>query len=251
MIEFRGQVILLDIEGTISTLAFVREVLFPYARREVAAFLQKNSHLEKVQANLNQMAQDDGATGFDQWCPAEWPSLEAQTWVVNKIYQWIDADVKLSGLKQLQGLIWEKGYRDGSFRAPLFPEVASKLNEWKACGLQIYIYSSGSVDAQKLFFAHTEQGNLTPLISGYFDTTIGPKRDQESYNAISEKLAIKPSNILFLSDIPEELNAAHAAGYATALVIRPGNKPITETTHQQIHSFEEILVADSVTNELA
>ena len=242
MIEFAGRLILLDIEGTTSNLAFVHEVLFPYARQRVADYLTAHRGSGPVRDALEQVARDAGAANFAAWCPHPADSAEAVAWVVAQVHRLMDADSKQTGLKQLQGLIWEDGYRDGTLRSHVFPEVPACLRVWKAAGLVLCIYSSGSVAAQKLFFTHTVAGDLTPLFSGYHDTTIGGKREPASYHAIAAEAQLPPGEILFLSDVPEELDAAQAVGYAVGLAERPGNRAVSDQRHPRFHSFEEITV---------
>jgi enolase-phosphatase E1 len=241
--EFRGRGLLLDIEGTVSPIDFVHQTLFPYARRAAEHYLETQGYTPAVLEVLEQMAHDDGAPNFSSWCPYSWPGVEARAWVVEKIHAWMDRDAKVTGLKQLQGLIWERGYREGVFQATVFPDVPVTLSEWRASGIPVSIYSSGSIAAQKLFFEFTTAGDLTPHLCAYFDTTTGPKRSVESYRSIASRLAVKPEEILFLSDIPEELNAAREAGCATALVRRPGNAPVAEMEHPVVTSFDEIVVS--------
>ncbi len=242
MIEFAGRLILLDIEGTTSNLAFVHEVLFPYARQRVANYLTDHRGSAAVHAALEQLARDASAANFAAWCPYPTDSAEAVAWVAAQVHRLMDADAKQTGLKQLQGLIWAGGYQDGTLRAHVFPEVPACLRAWKAAGLALRIYSSGSVAAQRLFFVHTVAGDLTPLFSGYHDTTIGGKREPASYRAIAAEAQLPPGEILFLSDVPEELDAAHAMGCAVALAERPGNRAVDARRHPSFRSFEEIAV---------
>src|SRR5205823_401284 len=140
---------------------------------------------------------------------------------------------KSTALKSIQGKIWDKGFANGELKGEVFPDVPSALRRWTEEGKKVYIFSSGSVLAQKLVFGHTQYGDLTKYLSGFFDTKTGPKREPQSYNTIAKKIGIAPNDILFLSDVPEELIAAQQAGMQTKLVVRPGNKPITgyeETT---------------------
>ena len=240
MIDFRGACILLDIEGTTSDIGFVRDVLFPYARREVAPFLERHSHEPAVQSALNQMAIDAGAADLAHWCPHPFPSFEAQLWIRNEVGRLMDVDSKKTGLKALQGLIWGSGYRDGTLRAHVYPEVPLAFQRWTDAGLSLAIYSSGSIPAQKLLFAHTIAGDLTPFLSANFDTTSGPKRSVDSYRVISTASGLSPGNMLFLSDIPEELDAAREAGLATGLVVRPGTSITGPARHPAVSSFDEI-----------
>lgn len=243
MIEFRGRMLLLDIEGTVSNLAFVHDTLFPYARREAGAFLAHNSSRPDVRAVLEQMARDAGATSFEAWCPHVLGTSAAAEWVTAKVHALMDTDAKQTGLKQLQGMIWERGYRNGVLKAHLFPDVPPALTAWKRAGLGIRIYSSGSIAAQKLFFGFSEAGDIIGLLDGYYDTTTGPKRDANSYRAIAKDVALPPDQILFLSDVAEELNAAADAGMQTALAVRPGNRLSDDSRHPRITSFDQINVA--------
>ncbi len=224
MITFAGGLILLDVEGTVSPLAFVHEVMFPFARERAESFLERNGARPAVRAALQQMTADTGLA------------------TVAEIHRLMDADAKLTGLKQLQGLVWEEGFKSGELRATLFDDVADALRLWHAAGVQLRIYSSGSVHAQKLFFAHTVAGDLTPLLSGYYDTTTGPKRTAASYAAIAADSGFAPQDILFLSDVGEELDAAVAAGMQTALAIRPGNRDTKDVRHPPFHSLHDITI---------
>jgi enolase-phosphatase E1 len=154
---------------------------------------------------------------------------------------WIDRDSKATPLKALQGLIWEEGYRRGAFSGHVYPDAARRLRAWKDLGIALYVYSSGSVHAQRLLFAHTGEGDLTPLFSGYFDTTVGHKREPASYRAIAAAIGLAPGEILFLSDIHEELDAARAAGMQTAWLVREGALD-PDAEHPQARDFEGIAV---------
>lgn len=240
MIAFHGKLILLDIEGTVSPLAFVHDVMFPYARKNVAAFLAAHFDDAATQRALDQMAHDAGQGSFADWCPA---NMDACSFVVTEVEQLMAADVKATGLKLLQGLIWEQGFHSGELRSTLFADVPQALAEWRAASIDVRIYSSGSVHAQKLFFAHTEAGDLTPHFSGYYDTTIGSKRDAASYAAIAADAGVRVGDVLFVSDIVAELDAASTAGMRTALAIRPGNKPSPPTDHPSITALDDIHLA--------
>ena len=242
MISFSGRMVLLDIEGTTTSISFVHDILFPYARLHAGPYLEKNATTAEVLNALDLMARDAGGADFTSWCPHQWPSAMAREWLVAQIHKWMDADAKLTGLKYLQGLIWESGYLEGGQRAHIFADVPKNIRAWHAAGISVRIYSSGSVPAQKLLFAHTEAGDLTPWLSGYHDTTVGSKRDAASYSAIAGIANLPPGEILFLSDIPEELDAARTAGLNVALVERPGNRPVETTPHPRIRSFEEIIL---------
>lgn len=228
MITFGGKLILLDIEGTVSPLAFVHDVMFPYARQHAGVYLA----MHWGAAVISQLARDAGVPAFAT--PAE-----AETAVLRLM----DADAKVTGLKQLQGMIWEEGFRNGELRSRIFDDVPIALASWCRQGREIRIYSSGSVQAQKLFFAHTKRGDLTPHFSGYYDTTTGSKRETASYTAIAADCGLPADQILFVSDLVEELNAARTAGMFTALALRPGNKPAPPHEHPAISTFSEIALA--------
>jgi enolase-phosphatase E1 len=227
--------VLLDIEGTTTPIAFVHDVLFSYARTHVRGYLAKHLDDEAVQADIRLLRDESESDGF----PAE--NLDEIVAYINRL---IDLDRKSTGLKSLQGKIWREGYSDGSLRAQVFADVAPALARWRVAGLTVSIFSSGSVLAQQLLFAHTEAGDLTPFISHYFDTGVGKKGEAESYRHIAAEIEIEPSEILFVSDVVTELAAACAAGMKTALSIRPGNQPqASPEQYPNIHSFDEINVA--------
>ena len=242
MIRFHGGLVLLDVEGTVSPLAFVHEVMFPFARQHAAGFLERHAEVPEVAGALERMAVDAGHRSLADWCPHPMPSPQAIGWLEARIHAWMDADMKLTGLKQVQGLIWEQGFQSGALCATLFDDVAAALRAWHAAGVQLRIYSSGSVHAQQLFFSHTEAGDLTPLLAGYYDTTTGPKRETGSYEAIATDAGFASENILFLSDVAAELDAASLAGMQTGLAIRPGNRETEGVRHPVFHSLHDIII---------
>lgn len=200
--------ILADIEGTTSSITFVKDVLYAYARERLPAFVVTHADEPEVQHWLHDAAKEAGLIST------------AQQHVIDLLIAWIDQDRKSTALKALQGMIWKEGYAANDFRAHVYPEVPKRLRAWQIAGKRLYVYSSGSVAAQKLFFGHTEVGDLTPLFSGYFDTETGPKREAESYRRIATAIGVPAGEILFLSDITEELDAARAAGMQTTLLAR-------------------------------
>jgi enolase-phosphatase E1 len=200
--------ILTDIEGTTSSIRFVKDVLFPYARTRLPAFVETHADRPEVQHWLQAAAQEAGLIAA------------TRQELVERLIAWIDEDRKSTALKALQGMIWEDGYASGEYRAHVYPEVPARLRAWKAAGKRLYVYSSGSVAAQKLFFAHTEAGDLTGLFSGYFDTETGPKREAASYRRIAAAIGGPADGIAFLSDVVEELDAAREAGLRTVLLAR-------------------------------
>jgi len=228
--------IVTDIEGTTSSILFVKDVLFPYARANIAAYIRSHADDADLKPLLKEVCAEVGS------------ELSTEQ-IINQLTQWIDEDKKVTPLKSLQGLIWEAGYRQGDFKGHVYPDAAANLKAWKAEGLELYIYSSGSVYAQKLLFAHTEYGDLTPLFSGYFDTHIGGKKEQHSYDAIAAQLAIPANQLLFLSDIKEELDAAKAAGFETIWLTRDST-PDPQAEHRQVSSFDQIDVGRNKITQL-
>jgi len=228
--DVRG--ILLDIEGTTTPIAFVHDVLFSYARDHVREFLRTNAEQEDVRADIELLREEHADDVSKDRNP---PPLVAD------YVEWLIAlDRKSTGLKSLQGKIWRQGYLDGSLKSQVFADVAPALERWQAQGLSINIFSSGSVLAQKLLFAHTEAGDLTRFIDGYFDTNVGKKGDAESYRRIAEKMKLPGGEILFVSDVIDELHAAHEAGMKVLLSVRPGNAPQDNKQYPEIYSFDQI-----------
>lgn len=222
----RIHAVLTDIEGTTSSLAFVHDVLFPYARTHMADFIRAHAQDADVRALL-----DDVQTAVGR-------SLN-QTALIEQLVRWIDEDRKVTPLKSLQGMIWEEGYKTGQFLGHIYEDAAQGLRRWHANGRRLYVFSSGSVPAQKLLFSHTAYGDLTPLFSGYFDTTTGAKREAASYLRIAQTIGMTPGEILFLSDIREELDAARDAGLHTAWLVRDA-LPKADAGHLQVRSFDDI-----------
>lgn len=191
---------LLDIEGTIGDIAFVRDVLFPFARARLADTLKARWNDPEVAATVVG-ARD--ATGHALMTPAE---------AAAQFLAWMDDDKKITPLKALQGIIWRDGYASGELKAHLYPDAIDAIRAWHRHGVQVFIYSSGSVEAQKLYLGHSVAGDLMPLIAGYFDTTTGPKGEAASYTKIATAIGIEPFEMTFFSDAPAETDAAHAAG---------------------------------------
>jgi enolase-phosphatase E1 len=227
--------ILLDIEGTTTPIDFVHKTLFPYAKENIAGYVQDNfaELTDEIAALKEEYAADDlYPDGFDE------TSLGS---VAEYLKFLIDVDRKSTPLKAIQGKIWQQGYQSGKLQGAVFADVPAALERWQTAGKKIAIYSSGSVLAQKLIFANSTAGDLTKFISEYFDTTAGAKRDTESYKKIAEALKLTPADILFISDIPAELDAARTAGFSTALSLREGNAELTEEpNHRIIQTFDEI-----------
>lgn len=217
-----------DIEGTTSSLSFVKDVLFPYAREHIGDYLRRHAAQDTIAPLLDDVRREAGA------------ALDLEG-VIAQLEQWIDEDRKIPALKTLQGLLWETGYRQGDFQGHLYEDAKQQLQQWQAQGICLYVYSSGSVYAQKLLFAHTPYGDLTPLFSGYFDTQVGAKTDPASYQNIVTAIGAKADEILFLSDIGAELDAARAAGMQTVWLVRD-HAPDTAAVHPQVQSFGDIML---------
>lgn len=203
------KVILTDIEGTTSAIAFVHETLFPYARENMDGFVRRHADEPEVRTQLDAVSELVGTP-------------LCLDMIIETLCQWIDEDRKATPLKTLQGMIWAEGYQRGELKGHVYPDAVDALRDWHARGLKLYIYSSGSVQAQKLIFGHTEYGDLQPLFSGYFDTRVGHKREADAYRKIADQIASPAENILFLSDVGEELDAAAEAGMQTIQLVRPG-----------------------------
>lgn len=228
--------ILTDIEGTTSSISFVKDVLFPYARRALPGFVAGHRDDPEVRRWLDVVATEHGSICDDDV-------------IVETLQGWIDQDRKHTALKALQGMIWQAGYEDADFTAHIYPDAAPALREWHASGLPLYVYSSGSVPAQKLFFGHSDAGDLTPLISGWFDTEVGGKREAASYARIAADIGLPPGDLLFLSDVVEELDAARDAGLQTVLVDRLEDYPQpregdASRGHARVTSFADVILPD-------
>jgi enolase-phosphatase E1 len=238
VIAFGGRGILLDIEGTTSSVSFVYDVMFPFVRRELVTFLREHGTEPPVIGALEITAQDLGHASLEAWRAASGSDVEA---LAADVFGLMDGDVKATGLKQLQGLVWEAGFASGELQAHMYDDVPPALLAWNASGVDVRIYSSGSIQAQKLFFGHTIVGDLRARLRGHYDTTTGPKKESASYTRIAAEFDLPPAEVLFLSDVPAELAAARAAGMQTALVKRPGNAEVpSDHGHSVIHSFAEI-----------
>jgi len=214
------EIALLDIEGTTTSIAFVYDVLFPYARKKMADFLSRNLASAEVQADLARLREEREAD-FQQGLNP--PPCNNDDSAMSYLLWLMDRDRKSTPLKSLQGKVWEEGYRTGELKSRVFADVPRAFARWRSQSKKIYIFSSGSVLAQQLLFAHTEAGDLTEFISGYFDTNIGPKSDAESYRRIADAVKMAPPKIVFVSDVTKELAAAREAGIQVVLSIRPGN----------------------------
>ncbi len=217
--------IIMDIEGTTTSIAFVYDVLFPYAKQNLPAYIHEHENDDLVREQLALVSKESGE------------ELDTEA-VVQRLLEWMDKDRKVTPLKTLQGLIWEHGYRKGDFKGHVYSDVPGSLQRWQDNGISLYIYSSGSVHAQKLLFEHTEYGDLTRFMTGYFDTRIGNKQESESYERITKLIDIPPEEILFLSDSEAELKAADKAGLKTILLDRDNDKKPEKFL--MVLSFDEI-----------
>ncbi|MEX2124369.1 MAG: acireductone synthase [Woeseia sp.] len=220
--------IVTDIEGTTSSIDFVRTLLFPYAARALPDFLRSHRSDPEIARLL-----DDIRREIDE------PDADVER-LIEVVLQWIGEDRKTTALKSLQGYVWEHGYASGAFTGHVYDDCAPNLRKWRDRGIALYVYSSGSVKAQQLLFGHSDAGDLRPLFSGYFDTRVGGKRDSASYRAICELIGRPPVEVLFLSDLTEELDAAASAGMQTVQVVRNGNLPAGR--HTIAHDFGEVLI---------
>jgi enolase-phosphatase E1 len=218
--------VLIDVEGTTTPIAFVRDVLFPYARAALPALVRDRAADKEVAPALAAVA--DLAPGQDR--------LQA-------LLGWMDQDAKVTPLKTLQGLLWRDGYRSGAIQGAVYPDVAPALRAWHAAGVKLAVYSSGSVEAQKLIFGHSTAGDLAALFAAHFDTEIGGKREAASYHAIADRLGALPEHILFLSDVEAELDAAAQAGLATCQLVREQDGTQPSTRHRIAADFTAAVAA--------
>jgi enolase-phosphatase E1 len=231
--------VLLDIEGTTTPLAFVYDVLFPFARTHLREYLHGHGGSGEVQAALEKLHDEWRADAAARQDPPDWPEDSPLSAVA--YLEWLmDRDLKSPALKLLQGYIWEGGYRSGELKGMVFPDVRPAFERWRAVPVDIAIYSSGSVLAQRLLFGATPDGDLTPFLAGFFDTGAGAKTSPNSYRRIAGSLGRAPGEILFVSDVPAELNAARTAGCQVLLAERPGNRAVHATEVETIRSFDAI-----------
>ncbi len=212
--------VLTDIEGTTTPIAFVRDVLFPFARERIGPFLAERGDRPEVAAEIAEVR---------RLAPGEDPA--------DVLRRWIDEDRKATPLKTLQGLIWDEGYASGVLRGDLFPDVAPSLRAWSASGLGLAVYSSGSVAAQRLIFGHSVAGDLTGLFRAFFDTRVGAKREPDSYDRIAIALGVPAAELLFLSDVEAELDAARSAGLSTCQLTRAADGTVPSAAHPSEADF--------------
>ncbi|QHF07627.1 acireductone synthase [Pseudomonas syringae] len=214
--------ILTDIEGTTSAVSFVFDVLFPFARKHLPAFVREHAEQPAVAQQLQAVRDQAGE-----------PDADVER-VIALLLEWIAEDRKATPLKALQGMVWEQGYNAGQLKGHVYPDAVDALKHWHQQDYRLYVYSSGSIQAQQLIFGCSEAGDLSGLFSGYFDTTSGPKREAQSYRTIAQAMDCPAGDILFLSDIVEELDAAQAAGMVTCGLARDGG---ALAGHRYVTSF--------------
>lgn len=232
--------VVLDVEGTTTPISFVYDVLFPFARREMPAYVREHIDSPELGDTFRQL--------HDEWIHDSVPGATTPPWrddnreeriaSIAAYAEWLmDRDRKSPGLKALQGHIWKRGYDNGALHGEVFPDVPDALARWRAAGLKIAIFSSGSVLAQQTLFRTTHSGDLTRSIDAYFDTGVGPKSAPESYGRIAASLGYPPDVLLFISDVPAELEAARAAGLAVLMCYRPGNRTTPAHQWDTVHDF--------------
>ena len=237
--------ILLDIEGTTSSISFVYDMMFPYVREHLDRFLRDHWGEPELQEALAVLLSEYGEHQGDGNWLAEFDSTvspeDLQAAHAKNVNRLMDADIKVPGLKKLQGMIWESGFTSGEMVAHLYDDVEPAIKRWKATGLDLRIYSSGSIQAQKLFFGHTIKGDLLPCLTRHYDRSYGPKCDPTSYQMIVSDYGMPANRILFVSDIVAELDAANEARMQIALSVRPGNKPFENPKgYPEISSFDQL-----------
>ena len=232
--------LVLDVEGTTTPVSFVYDVLFPFARQHLDRYLSEHADSADVHEAVAMLtAEWSAAAARGEPTSPRSPANDLVS--LSEHLNWLmDRDQKSPGLKQLQGLVWEEGYRDRRLRGEVFPDVVDALARWNTAGLTVAIYSSGSVLAQRLLFAHTEFGDLTPLIARNFDTAVGAKRERESYASIAASLEIDAAELAFVSDVDAELVAALAAGCRPVMCVRPGNAATSSRVAPTVDSFDDI-----------
>jgi len=230
-VRFRARSALIDIEGTVGSIAFVRDVLFPYASLRMDDYVLAHRDEPAVHAILDETARESRTDRSNV------PALLAA------LHDWSDRDVKTTPLKTLQGLIWVEGFESSGIRGHLYPDAIDALHRFHDAGVDLYVYSSGSVPAQKLLFGHSVAGDLLPLFSGFYDTTIGSKREAASYARIVKHIGVAPNEVIFFSDNQAELDAAQEAGLQTVQLARPQDGTEPTTRHACVEDFGEIDVA--------
>lgn len=239
--------IICDIEGTTSSISFVKDVLFPYALKHVEEYLKSHwseDATKTVVAALREQADEDKKAEVEGvvTIPAE-DSEDIIPDVVKNVEWQMSQDRKTGALKTLQGLVWAQGYKDGTIKGHVYEDVKKALEQWNESGRKVYIYSSGSVDAQKMLFEHSEQGDLVKYLAGYYDTKIGAKQEKNSYEALLKNIEATGEEALFLTDVVAEAKAAKEAGLNVVVLDRPGNAELSEEDRKEftvISSFTDL-----------
>ncbi len=226
--QFRASAALIDIEGTVGSIAFVRDVLFPYARDRMDEYVARHKEESRVRALLDEAAREASVDVHD---------LAA---ILAALHAWAAADLKVTVLKELQGLIWVEGFESSGLRGHLYQDAVDALQRFNDAGIALYVYSSGSVAAQRLLFGHSVAGDLLPLFNGFYDTTIGGKREAKSYERIVREIGVPPNETIFFSDNEAELDAAREAGLQSVQLARPDDGTVPTTRHTCIESFNEV-----------
>lgn len=239
--------ILLDIEGTTSSISFVHEVMFPYVAERLHDFLDGHFECDDVQAACEQIALDAGYDSLEDWT-SRTNQASARGLIEAEVQRLMEQDAKATGLKALQGIIWHDGFHNGSLKAHIYPDVIPAIRQWREMRIDVRIYSSGSMATQRLFFGNLEDfGNCLDHFTGHYDTTMGGKKESESYRRIARDWGLVIDDILFISDVGEELRAAREAGLMVLASVRPGNKPLPEDDEfPTITSFDQIRFEASI-----
>lgn len=234
--------ILLDIEGTTSSISFVHDVMFPFVRERLEGFLDANFARPEVAGACEQIALDAGRVSLAEWSQST--GKQAQQLVIDEVHRLMNGDVKATGLKALQGLIWADGFHEGKLKSHVYPEVIAQIKRWQESGLDVRIYSSGSIAAQRLFFGHIDGlGDCLDLFTGHYDTTIGSKKEAASYQRVAADWGLQPGDIIFVSDVAGELVAANEAGLQAVASVRPGNAPLDpELPFIRVTSFDQLKI---------
>jgi enolase-phosphatase E1 len=247
-IHLNAKCILLDIEGTVSDVRFVYDVMFPYAKRELAPFLVDHWSNPTTSDAIAAIAKDAGHPSVNEWLGPDWQSNSQASIhkIVDHLHALMATDSKATGLKLLQGMVWKSGFESGALRAELFEDVLPALQRWHQAGLDIRIYSSGSILAQKMFFKHTVMGDLSYFFRAHYDTTIGNKKESSSYERIVQDSGYTPNDMVFVSDVAAELMAATLAGMQVVASVRPNNAPLqADYRGHTVTSFDQLLVKNS------
>ncbi|XP_075222616.1 enolase-phosphatase E1 [Lycorma delicatula] len=249
-LQFNVSTVIVDIEGTTTSINFVKDTLFPYVREHLEEYIKTNWAEKELQEDITllrvQAVKDkaDGVEGVVEIPEGEDDDVKSA--LVKNILWQMDNDRKTKALKEIQGHIWRNGYSSGKLIGHVFDDVKDCLKSWTEAGKKIYVYSSGSVEAQKLLFSNTKEGDLLSVFSGHFDTNIGAKTESSSYTKILENLTETISgakDVLFLTDVPKEAQAAKDAGMQAVIVSREGNAPLTDDTKETfpvVYSFSDL-----------